>query len=275
MKNKFLYVTTGLLTIVVISTMFFSPQLYFAYEDWADHNITTTEEANLNNRNRNLTIAKKLELYAQYTVQQQEIWNPGSANEIYLSDTFIPYGNEISVSSLSSHLERELWTLASYFDQTQMAHFVLADVAEKFSFSEASATDYELVSLSEPPEGYILWEINYSNYDVTCDLIVDAVTCKIYSIDIIYEIYDNLEAMKLSNDNSLLIRNFFYFCTGYWSLPVDAQNTAYSSQQDTNILTCDCPAYWLTGEMEYTHTSYEYRLSIKATSLGTSETDLS
>ena len=58
MKNKFLYVTTGLLTIVVIGVMFLSPQLYFAYEDWTDHNITTTEEANLNNRNRNITVAR-------------------------------------------------------------------------------------------------------------------------------------------------------------------------------------------------------------------------
>lgn len=275
MKNKFLYVTTGLLTILVIGIMFLSPQLYFAYEDWTDHNITTTEEANLNNRNRNLTLAKKLQLYAQYRMQQQGIWNPDATNEIYLSDTFIPYGDEINVSSLSSHLQRELWNLASYFDQTQMAYFVLTDVAEKFSFDAASATDYELVSLSDNPEGYIFWEIHYSGDNFTCDLIVDAVTCKIYSIGIIYESYGNYEAINFSNDNSLLIRNFFYFCSGYWSLPIDAQNTAYSSQQDTNILTCDCPAYWLTGEMEYTHTSYEYKLSIKATSLGTSETDLS
>ena len=70
MKNKFLYVTTGLLTIVVIGVMFLSPQLYFAYEDWTDHNITTTEEANLNNRNRNITVARKLQLYEQYKMQQ-------------------------------------------------------------------------------------------------------------------------------------------------------------------------------------------------------------
>lgn len=275
MKNRFLYIVTGILTIVFIGIMFLSPQLYFAYEDWTDHNITTTEEANLNNRNRNLTIAKKLQLYAQYRMQQQGIWNPDATNEIYLSDTFIPYGDEINVSSLSSHLQRELWNLASYFDQTQMAYFVLTDVAEKFSFDAASATDYELVSLSETPEGYVLWEINYANYNFTCDLIVDAVTCKIYSIAIIYESYADSETINFLDNNSLLIRNFYYFCSGYWSLPIDAQNTAYSSQQDTSILTCDCPAYWLTGEMEYTHTSYEYKLSIKATSLGTSETDLS
>ncbi len=274
MKNKFLYVTTGLLTIVVIGVMFLSPQLYFAYEDWTDHNITTTEEANLNNRNRNITVARKLQLYEQYKMQQQGIWKPGATNEIYLSDTFIPYGDEISASSLPSHLQRELWNLASYFDQAQMAYFVLTDVAENFSFDNASATDYELVSLSETPEGYVLWEINYVNYDFTCDLIIDAVTCKIYSIDIIYETYGNFEAMNFSDDNSVLIRDFYHFCANYWLLPIDAQNTAYSSNQDTSILTCDCPAYSLTGEIEYTSTIYEYIFSIKATSLETSETDL-
>lgn len=273
MKSKLLYLASGLLTLSILAAMFFGPSLYFSYEDWSKKTEMQTEIAGMEQLDMDLTIEEKLVLYARHAASQ-EPGNDWLTGETQLSYTFIPSGLEIRQSYLHNFLRQALLEISRYFDQDLRIYQILAMLnKEELSPDTLNSTMCELVSLSESTQGFVFWSIDFSVGPWTCQFIMDAVTGKLYYINInyfpnIYE-YEQNPSPLIEEDNDIMTRNLYQFATRYWELTLSAENTRYapSAHNDASTsayeLNCDSPELSMSVNLSYFSSASGYNFVIQ------------
>lgn len=269
MKHKLLYLISGLLTLSILAGMFFGPSLYFSYEDWSQETGIATEEAGLEKRNTDMTIKKKLHLFAKHSALQGSR-ETLTTSETRLSTTFIPSGREIRQSYLVSTIKTELQNISYYFDTIKIKEILTQLYSENFSEGKTSCTMMELVSLSEATEGFVLWSVEYMTDVWDCHFFLDAETGTLYSIGInYYPSYENEPLPYGEEDNDLMVRNLYQFSGEYWELNLAPEDTRYaptandSDYYTSYSLNCDAPSLSMSVNLTYAFSYADCHFSLQ------------
>ncbi len=273
MKSKLLYLVSGLLTLSILAAMFFGPSLYFSYEDWSKKTEMQTEIAGMEQLDMDLTIEEKLVLYARHTAFQQT-GNTWLTGETQLSRTFIPSGLEIRQSYVHNFLRQALLEISGFFSQDLRIYQILAMLTkEELSPDTLNSTMCQLVSLSESTQGFVFWSIDFASGPWTCQFIMDAVTGKLYYLNInyypnTYE-YEGSPSSLIEEDNDIMTRNLYQFATRYWELALSAENTRYAPNAHNDAstsayeLNCDSPELSMSVNLSYFSSTSGYNFVIQ------------